>query len=227
MNSPRFLRYLCAAIVLVLCFASCDRKESSFFDLIPTQSTMVVESNSPGNLIHSLEGKSYLEPFVACDASVARLKEVLTALDTLIDASSKLKDDLSKSPSCLTWIPSDNDAKLLWISKLSSKSTASSLSEIIRSHFDDFNIFSVESFLCITDGTEVVEEVRHQSAALQKIDDSEDFQRLQKTIGAYVDAHLYYHDERGWVVLDVLPREESLTLNGYAMAADTLASLKH
>ena len=60
----------------------------------------------------------------------------------------------------------------------------------------------------------------------EKIYDDANFNRLQKTLGQNVKAHLYYKDTRGWVALDVLPEGQDLVMNGYAMAADSLSSLR-
>ena len=44
----------------------------------------------------------------------------------------------------------------------------------------------------------------------EKIYDDANFNRLQKTLGQNVKAHLYYKDPRGWVALDVLPEGQDL-----------------
>lgn len=58
----------------------------------------------------------------------------------------------------------------------------------------------------------------------QKIYDDPDFQRLQKTLGQNVKAHFYKHDTNGWILLDVLPEEHSLVMNGYALASDSTSA---
>ena len=55
----------------------------------------------------------------------------------------------------------------------------------------------------------------------RKIHDDADFQRLQKTLGQNVKAHLYYKHPNGWVMLDVLPDAKGLVMSGYALAADS------
>lgn len=58
----------------------------------------------------------------------------------------------------------------------------------------------------------------------QKIYDNPDFQRLQKTLGQNVKAHLYRRDPNGWMMLDVLPEGNDLVMNGYALAADSASA---
>ena len=58
----------------------------------------------------------------------------------------------------------------------------------------------------------------------QKIYDDPDFARLQKTLGQNVKAHLYYKDPNGWVLLDVLPEDHALVMNGYALANDSTSA---
>lgn len=55
----------------------------------------------------------------------------------------------------------------------------------------------------------------------QKIYDNPDFVRLQKTLGHNVKAHYYHHHPNGWMMLDVLPEDNCLVMNGYALAADS------
>ena len=55
----------------------------------------------------------------------------------------------------------------------------------------------------------------------RKVYDDPGFQRLQKTLGQNVKAHLYSKQPEGWVMLDVLPEGNSFVLSGYALAADS------
>lgn len=221
MNSARFHRIF-ATVVLLTCLLSCNKEESSFFDLIPSNAMVMVESNSPSALLNSLEGKSYTDVFVTNEESVARLRDVLVAIDTILNDYPKLKNELKESPSCLAWIPNDGKCNLLWISKMSS----SNFRNVLKQHFDSLYVFSEEKFLCISDDANMHSLVKHQLLESLTFNRSDDFIRLQKTLGAHVDAHLFFHDENGWMALDVLPKDESLTLNGYALAADSLSSYK-
>lgn len=58
----------------------------------------------------------------------------------------------------------------------------------------------------------------------EKINDNPDFVRLQKTLGQNVKAHLYCNRPEGWVMLDVLPEDNALVMNGYALAADSASA---
>ena len=55
----------------------------------------------------------------------------------------------------------------------------------------------------------------------ERINDNPDFVRLQKTLGQNVKAHFYCKRPEGWMMLDVLPEEKALVMNGYALAADS------
>lgn len=57
-----------------------------------------------------------------------------------------------------------------------------------------------------------------------KIYDNADFQRLQKTLGQNVKAHVYYKHPNGWAMLDVLPEGNALVMNGYALANDSTSA---
>lgn len=57
-----------------------------------------------------------------------------------------------------------------------------------------------------------------------KIYDDADFQRLQKTLGQNVKAHVYYKHPNGWAMLDVLPEGNDLVMNGYALAGDSISA---
>ena len=57
-----------------------------------------------------------------------------------------------------------------------------------------------------------------------KIYDDADFQRLQKTLGQNVKAHVYYKHPNGWAMLDVLPEGNDLVMNGYALASDSTSA---
>lgn len=57
-----------------------------------------------------------------------------------------------------------------------------------------------------------------------KIYDNADFQRLQKTLGQNVKAHVYYKHPNGWAMLDVLPEGKDLVMNGYALANDSTSA---
>lgn len=57
-----------------------------------------------------------------------------------------------------------------------------------------------------------------------KIYDDPDFQRLQKTLGQNVKAHVYYKHPNGWAMLDALPEGDGLVMNGYALASDSTSS---
>ncbi len=57
-----------------------------------------------------------------------------------------------------------------------------------------------------------------------KIYDDADFQRLQKTLGQNVKAHVYYKHPNGWAMLDVLPEGNDLVMNGYALAGDSASA---
>jgi len=67
----------------------------------------------------------------------------------------------------------------------------------------------------------LVEAVNAQLKSHSKMADNADFQRLQQTLGQNVKAHLYRNGPEGWALLDVLPENDNLVMNGYALAADT------
>ena len=57
-----------------------------------------------------------------------------------------------------------------------------------------------------------------------KLNDDPGFARLQKTLGQNVKAHVYYKHPDGWAMLDVLPEDHALVMNGYALAADSTSA---
>ena len=70
----------------------------------------------------------------------------------------------------------------------------------------------------------IVKVVNAQLKNTSKITSDAGFQRLQKTLGQNVKAHLYRNGPEGWALLDVLPEGNDLVMNGYAIAADTASA---
>lgn len=240
------LKY-CLWILLLVCavLLSCSRHESSVFDAIPTEAELFVETDDPVAFLHDLKDKAYLAPFLKADADVSWIKRLVVRADSLLNTDPDLKTRILDSRMVLASVPMEEGSHGLMLAKLAEKLSESELRRFFKNcgldcdyrkngkteylylrELDSLYVFTEGSFLGLCKDVRLVDRVCDQLQASVKINTSEDLRRLQKTLGQHVKAHVYVHDERGWIAMDVLLGNEELVMNGYSIASDSTSSLK-
>ena len=231
---------LCCLLAL-----SCARQERTVFDAVPREAVLLLESTDPMGLLQCLDGKTYLDPFVQSDAGVAWMKDLVTRMDSALVEDASLRDKLGASRMVLASVPCEDGCHGLLVAQLNEKLAESDLKRFFHANgweaefrkngaaeyyylrdLDSLFVFLEGPFVGLSRNTELIGRSFAQMASEQGLDQYDSFQRLQQTLGHHVMAHLYYHDDRGWMALDVLPGSGEVVLNGYALAADSLSSLK-
>ena len=243
MGMKKRFQSCCLWLLLALVALSCSRKEAGLFDAIPTDSEVFVETADVKALLGELNGKSYMDPLMKADADVAWIGQLLPRLDSLLQKDPSLYGRFIASPMAFVSVPTDEGSHGLFLAK--AKVTETELKRFLNNNaiecdyrkngstecyylkdLDSLFVFVKEPFVGLSHNMNVIEKVFQQLRRTSKIDSDGDMLRLQKTLGRHVKAHLYYHDERGWAALDIIPGREEVMMNGYCVAADTTSSLK-
>ena len=217
----------------------------TLFDAIPLDAECFVESPEAQAFLGDLKGKPYREPFLKADADLSRTLGVVAHIDTLLQADPDLHARVVSAPMALVSMPMADQNRGLLLLMPSEEVSHADLKRLFKSQgvnalfrqvgpaecfflheLDSIYVFAEGPFLGMTRDMGVVEKVFQQLDNAVKIDDDGDLQRLQKTLGQHVKAHLYYRDARGWAAVDVVTGEEALVMNGYCIAADTASSLR-
>lgn len=242
MSRPR--RILFSLLLCIFSFA-CSRVDQTVFDAVPQEAELMVETQNLPGFLKSIEGKSYLEPFFVTDEGLSWGRALAHKLDTMLNVDPAFRARLYASQTVIAAVPTDGLCQGLVVAKLNDKVTPSDLKRVLKANGvemdarkngnaeyfflrdqDSLYVFLKEPFLGVSRSADVVERVFHQLADEDRLTTDEDFQRVQQTLGHHVMAHLYYHDQRGWMALDVLPGDQELVMNGYALPPDSLSSLK-
>ncbi len=234
-------------ILLLVCSTlfSCSTREPSVFDAIPKDTELFVETAYPEVFLGDLKGKTYVEPFLRMDADVAWIASFAARADSLLKTEPGLRTRILDSRMVLASVLVEEVSRGLLLAKLSDELSASELRRFFKAHgivcdyrkkgktecfylreLDSLYVFAEDGFLGLTKDLRVVEKVYDQLDDPVKINSSEHLSRVQKTLGQHVKAHVYDHDERGWMALDVLPGNEELVMNGYCIASDSTSSLR-
>lgn len=237
-------RILFSLLLCVVSFA-CSRVDPTVFDAVPRQATLILETPDLPGFLQTVEGKPYLEPFFVADEDLSRGKALAYKLDTMLKVDPELRARVYASQMVLASVPTEGGNQGLLVAKMYDKVTESDLKRIMKANEveadarkngeaayyflrdqDSLYVFQTGPFLGMSRSADLVERVFHQLTDEERLPTDLDFQRVQQTLGQHVKAHLYYHDPRGWMALDVLPGEQELVMNGYALAADSLSSLR-
>lgn len=224
---------------------SCSAKHTSVFDALPNHTELILETSDIQGLVKSVEGKTYLEPFVSADRDYARMKETLKTMDSLLKMNDKVRNALYSSQLALASVPMEQGSHGLMVAKCAERLTGSDLKNFFKwsgmgceyrkngknAYFylpdlDSMFVFVKGPFLGVCKDTDLIDEVYDQLERPSKIDTGEDFVRLRKTLGQNVKAHLYFKDIRGWSALDVIAEDDNVVMNGYTAPADSTSSLR-
>lgn len=230
--------------LLCLVFFACSRADQTVFDAVPRQAELMLETSDPAAFLKSLDGKTYLEPFLS-DEGLAWGSALVRRLDTMLTTDPDLRERIAASQMVLASIPMDGRGYGLLVAKLDDKLSPSDLKRVFKANhieadarkhgaaeyfflrdLDSLLVFQTGPFLGVSLKDEIVQGVFDQLSDDDKLTIDADFQRVQQTLGHHVMAHLYRHDPQGWMALDVLPGNEALVMNGYALAADSLSRLR-
>lgn len=239
------LRSTSFCLLFCLLALACSREQRTVFNAVPRQSEMILETADPAGFLKSLDGKAYLEPFLSSDPDLAWSKDLLTRLDSALLTTGSLRDKVLGSQMVWASVSCEDGNHGLLVAMLKDKMTDSDLKRLFKSNgwesdyrkngntecyyvrdLDSLYVFLRGPFLGMSRSYEAVGAAFAQMAAGDGLDRDEGFNRLQKTLGQHVEAHLYYHDSRGWTAMDVLPGNGEVVMNGYALPADSLSSLK-
>ena len=242
MKLVRKLSYI--SILCILLF-SCSGKQTTVFDAIPDNAEIILETSDPMGFINSLNGKTYLDPFLAADADYAQIKEVVLRAESLLKMNDKALKLVCSSQMVMTSIPVGQGSHGLMLVKLDEKLKDSDIKNFFKwngtncefrkngkmeyfylPELDSLFLFVKGPFLGLTKDTDLIDKVLVQLEKPVKIDSGEDFVRLRKTLGHNVKAHLYFKDTRGWSALDMIPEDADVVMNGYMAAADSVSSVR-
>ena len=240
-----FLRRILFSLLLCVVSFACARMDPSVFDAVPRQAELILETPDIHGFVSSIEGRSYIEPFFAADEGLSRGRTLACRLDTMLKADPAIHARVCSSQMVVASVPTDDGCHGLLVAKLSDKVSMSDLKHVLKTNgvgmdarkngeaeyyylrgHDSLYVFLAEPFLGLSHSADVVEMVFRQLADEERLTTDMGFQRVQQTLGRHVKAHLYYHDQRGWMALDVLPGDQELVMNGYALAADSLSDLR-
>ena len=242
MKSVKKLLYILPFCYLLL---ACSNKHSTVFDAIPVNAEIVLESSDLHGFMSSINGKTYLDPFVDADPDYAQMKRLIMEMDSLLKMNDKVRKSLFTSQMVLVSIPVEEGSHGLMLAKMEDRLTDSDLKSFFKWNgkscefrkngkteyyylpdLDSLFIFVKGPFLGLCKDTDLIESAMEQMERPVKIDSGDDFKRLRKTLGQNVKAHLYFKDTRGWSALDVIPEDDDVVMNGYMMAADTSSSIR-
>ena len=234
-------------IVLLVCAAlfSCTRQAPSLYDVIPVETVLFLETDDPQAFLDDLKGKAYMEPFLRADVNGSWIESMTARADSLLQLDPALRTRIMESSMALAFVPVEGRSRGLLMAKLSDQLSDAELKRFFKSHgidcdfrkngkseyyhlrdLDSLFVFVDGPFLGLSKDVQLVERCFEQLEAPLKINSSGDFQRLQKTLGQHVKAHLYYQDTHAWMAMDVLPGESELVMNGYTLPTDSLSALK-
>ncbi|MBR4390861.1 MAG: hypothetical protein IKT08_01995 [Bacteroidales bacterium] len=241
----KHLKHLWLLLAFGLLTFSCSRKETTVFDAIPLETEAFLETSDVSAFLKEIQGKAYMEPFMKADDDVAWVSDLTMLLDSLLQTDPGLRTSILQSRMVVASMPTGEKRSCLLLACLPQKMKDTELKRFFKNNgieadlrqkgktecyllkgLETLYVFVTGPFLGMSRDMEAVEMVFQQLDNPVKIDAEEDVHRLQKTLGQNVKAHLYYHDERGWAALDVIPGQEEVVMNGYAVAADSTSSLR-
>ena len=209
------------------------------------ETELFLESDDPMSFLDDLKGKAYVEPFLRSDVKGAWIENMAIRADSLLQLDPALRERILKSSMVLAFVPVEGDIHGLLMAKLSDQLSDAELKRFLKLHdiecdyrkngkseyyhlrdLDSLFVFVEGPFLGVSKDVRLVERCFEQMEDPVKVSSSEDFQRLQKTLGQHVKAHLYYQDPHAWMAMDVLPGESGLVMNGYTLPADSISAMK-
>lgn len=189
-------------LVLISILASCKPKEiGSVLDAVPSNSFLVVEANTPQDLIAAIDPLT--EP-------ANMFVKYWYKMDTLISSKEKLKVKIPQSQVVMAFSYDDSEIGCCAIFLNNNKISINDLNHIILDNdlriysveregrkcwvlpdFDSIMVYFRDDFMVFAKGERMLSSVIKQLDDPESFDASAEFQRVQSTLGKSVPVHLY------------------------------------